>query len=48
MLDPKIPDGPLEQKWSRYRSTAKLVSPANRKWSSITTVAKASAVNAES
>jgi succinate dehydrogenase / fumarate reductase, flavoprotein subunit len=31
MLDAKIPDGPLEQKWSRYRSTAKLVSPANRK-----------------
>ncbi len=31
MLDPKIPDGPLEQKWSRYRSTARLVSPANRK-----------------
>jgi succinate dehydrogenase / fumarate reductase, flavoprotein subunit len=30
-LDAKIPDGPLEQKWSRYRSTAKLVSPANRK-----------------
>src|SRR5260370_30650791 len=31
MLDAKIPDGPLELKWSRYRSTAKLVSPANRK-----------------
>jgi succinate dehydrogenase / fumarate reductase, flavoprotein subunit len=30
-LDAKVPDGPLEQKWSRYRSTAKLVSPANRK-----------------
>ena len=30
-LDAKIPDGPVEQKWSRYRSTAKLVSPANRK-----------------
>jgi succinate dehydrogenase / fumarate reductase, flavoprotein subunit len=30
-LDAKIPDGPLEQKWNRYRSTAKLVSPANRK-----------------
>jgi succinate dehydrogenase / fumarate reductase, flavoprotein subunit len=31
MLDAKIPAGPLEQKWSHYRSTAKLVSPANRK-----------------
>ena len=31
MLDAKIPTGPLEDKWSRYRSTAKLVSPANRK-----------------
>jgi succinate dehydrogenase / fumarate reductase, flavoprotein subunit len=31
MLDAKIPAGPLEEKWSRYRSTAKLVSPANRK-----------------
>lgn len=31
MLEAKIPDGPLEQKWSHYRSTAKLVSPANRK-----------------
>src|SRR5258708_22723878 len=31
MLKAKIPDGPLEQKWNLYRSTAKLVSPANRK-----------------
>ena len=31
MLESKIPDGPLEQKWSHYRSTAKLFSPANRK-----------------
>ena len=31
MLDAKIPTGPLEEKWGRYRSTAKLVSPANRK-----------------
>jgi succinate dehydrogenase / fumarate reductase, flavoprotein subunit len=30
MLEAKIPDGPLEQKWSHYRSTAKLVSPGNR------------------
>ena len=31
MLDAKIPDGPLEDKWSHYRSTAKLVSPGNRR-----------------
>src|SRR5271166_2140021 len=31
MLEAKILDGRLEEKWSRYRSTAKLVSPANRK-----------------
>jgi len=30
MLDAKIPEGPLEDKWRRYRSTAKLVSAANR------------------
>ena len=31
MLTAKIPDGPLEQKWSHYRSTAKLVSAGNRR-----------------
>jgi succinate dehydrogenase / fumarate reductase, flavoprotein subunit len=31
MLEAKIPDGPLEQKWSHYRSTAKLVSAGNRR-----------------
>ena len=31
MLEAKIPDGPLEQKWSHYRSTAKLVSTGNRR-----------------
>src|ERR1700741_76985 len=30
MLDAKIPEGPLEDKWRQYRSTAKLVSAANR------------------
>lgn len=30
-LDPKIPNGPLEEKWSNYKKTAKLVNPANRK-----------------
>src|ERR1700759_5163751 len=31
MLEAKIPDGPLENKWSHFRSTAKLVSPGNRR-----------------
>jgi succinate dehydrogenase / fumarate reductase flavoprotein subunit len=31
MLESKIPDGPLEQKWVHYRSTAKLVNPGNRR-----------------
>ena len=31
MLEAKIPEGPLEDKWNRYRSRARLVSPANRK-----------------
>jgi succinate dehydrogenase / fumarate reductase flavoprotein subunit len=30
-LNSKIPDGPLDQKWTRYKNTAKLVNPANRK-----------------
>ncbi|WP_258539371.1 FAD-binding protein [Chitinophaga oryzae] len=31
MLDAKIPDGPLEDKWRHYKEHAKLVNPANRK-----------------
>lgn len=31
ILDSKIPEGPLEQKWENYKKTAKLVNPANRK-----------------
>jgi len=31
ILDAKIPEGPLEQKWSHYKEHAKLVNPANRK-----------------
>ncbi len=27
----KIPDGPLAQKWTKYKTSAKLVSPANKK-----------------
>ncbi|HRI27901.1 MAG TPA: fumarate reductase/succinate dehydrogenase flavoprotein subunit [Chitinophagales bacterium] len=30
-LDAKIPAGPLEEKWSNYRSKGKLVSPANKR-----------------
>jgi len=30
-LDSKIPDGPLSQKWTRYKSSVKLVTPANKK-----------------
>ncbi len=30
-LDAKIPSGPLAQKWYRYKSDMKLVSPANRR-----------------
>ncbi len=30
-LDSKIPDGPLEQKWTRYRRDVGLVNPANRR-----------------
>jgi succinate dehydrogenase / fumarate reductase flavoprotein subunit len=31
MLDAKIPAGPLDQKWSTYKSTCKLVNPANKR-----------------
>jgi len=30
-LDAKIPPGPLATKWSRYKSTVKLVNPANKR-----------------
>ncbi|MBU2649816.1 MAG: fumarate reductase/succinate dehydrogenase flavoprotein subunit [Bacteroidetes bacterium] len=30
-LDPKIPEGPLAEKWSRYKSTQNLVNPANKR-----------------
>jgi succinate dehydrogenase / fumarate reductase flavoprotein subunit len=31
MLDPKIPTGPLAEKWDRHRFESKLVNPANRR-----------------
>lgn len=30
-LDSKIPEGPLEQKWEKYKSTVALVNPANKR-----------------
>ncbi len=30
-LDPKIPAGPLETKWQRFKENAKLVNPANKR-----------------
>ncbi|MFN3535504.1 MAG: fumarate reductase/succinate dehydrogenase flavoprotein subunit, partial [Desulfatiglandales bacterium] len=30
-LDPSIPSGPLEAKWTKYCSEIKLVSPANKR-----------------
>jgi succinate dehydrogenase / fumarate reductase flavoprotein subunit len=30
-LDSKIPEGPLAQKWTKYKSSVKLVNPANKK-----------------
>ncbi len=30
-LDPKIPEGPLSQKWDKYRFDAKIVNPSNKR-----------------
>jgi succinate dehydrogenase flavoprotein subunit len=30
-LDAKIPEGPIERKWDKYKSTTRLVNPANRR-----------------
>ena len=30
-LDAKIPSGPISEKWTKYRSTVRLVSPANKR-----------------
>jgi succinate dehydrogenase / fumarate reductase flavoprotein subunit len=30
-LDPNIPEGPLDKKWTNYKNSAKLVSPANKR-----------------
>ena len=31
ILDSKIPEGPLDSKWTKYRSTIPLVNPANKR-----------------
>jgi succinate dehydrogenase / fumarate reductase flavoprotein subunit len=31
VLDPKIPDGPLKDKWDNYKNNCKLVNPANKR-----------------
>lgn len=31
ILDSKVPEGPLEEKWTRYRSTMNLVAPNNKR-----------------
>ena len=30
-LDPKVPSGPIEQKWEKHRFEMKLVNPANKR-----------------
>ena len=30
-LDPKIPEGPLKEKWTNYKASQKLVNPANKR-----------------
>ena len=30
-LDSKIPEGPVEQKWEKYKSSVALVNPANKR-----------------
>src|SRR6187399_3753351 len=37
-LDPKVPAGPLDQKWSRFQFEAKLVNPANKRKYSVIVV----------
>ena len=31
MLNSKIPAGPIDSKWNNYKSTCKLVNPANKR-----------------
>ena len=31
LLNSKIPDGPIEQKWTRHKNSIKVVSPNNKR-----------------
>ena len=31
VLDSKIPEGPIDLKWTKYKSTCALVNPANKR-----------------
>ncbi len=31
VLDSKIPEGPIDQKWTKYKATTALVNPANKR-----------------
>lgn len=31
ILDPRIPEGPIDKKWCRFKSTCKLVNPSNKR-----------------
>ena len=31
LFDSKIPEGPLSQKWTKYKADAKLVNPSNKR-----------------
>ena len=30
-LDSKIPDGPIEEKWTKHKMDSKLINPANKR-----------------
>ena len=30
-LDGKIPEGPLDQKWTKYKNSVRLVNPSNKR-----------------
>src|SRR6202162_5297242 len=38
-LNPKVPSGPIEQRWDRHRFEMKLVNPSNKRKPTIITVA---------
>ena len=42
-LDGKVPSGPLETKWDRYKQEVKLISPANKRKFTVLIVGSGSA-----